>query len=589
MLSVKTKSVSWQAKQIFRLVTHVRSRAPSLSALACGGDGATATAGAEAASGRWCSPRRRASGTPRSPTGVARDPSARPRPWLHGGYDRGRRRRFTPTRTGALRRRDLPVDHRHADRKRARNGARSSATSARGGGFVGVHAASDTRGTGPGTSGSSARASSATTPASPREPCRSRTARQRRDARPARRVDAHRRVVRVPHRSTPARARAGEPRRTRPLAWCHRYDGGRSVYTAMGHTKASFAEPRFLAPPARRDRDGRRPREVRLCALSALARACVIAARWPSRRAAASDAADRRPTAEPRPRSPTEAPRPTATADRRTPPPPAVQRRLEPRDQLGHGRPRRRHDHGRHRPGAVPRRPGRQGGRAHRRHGQHAEGNGTVSGQPRGALRRPRRPARLRPPAGGRRCPRTSALIRSQRPRRRPGRPSHGTAEADYHELEIAGELIVAVNAESPDIQVSQRRRRRRWRRSTPPAAPIDVVVDPERPAALGGLDRAGHVRLHQRRRLLAPARHDVRRPPDLAGEGRALQRRPQRQASASAPTAAAAGTTAATSADCRARSRPDAEDELLVGVVGGKIRRSSDGGRTWSTAATLR
>jgi type 1 glutamine amidotransferase len=33
---------------------------------------------------------------------------------------------------------------------------------------------------------------------------------------------------------------------TRPLAWCHRYDGGRSVYTAMGHTKASYAEARFV-------------------------------------------------------------------------------------------------------------------------------------------------------------------------------------------------------------------------------------------------------------------------------------------------------------------------------------------------------
>ena len=31
------------------------------------------------------------------------------------------------------------------------------------------------------------------------------------------------------------------------MAWCHRYDGGRAVYTAMGHTRASFAEPRFLA------------------------------------------------------------------------------------------------------------------------------------------------------------------------------------------------------------------------------------------------------------------------------------------------------------------------------------------------------
>ncbi|MDA0139584.1 ThuA domain-containing protein [Solirubrobacter sp. CPCC 204708] len=32
-----------------------------------------------------------------------------------------------------------------------------------------------------------------------------------------------------------------------PIAWCHRYDGGRSVYTAMGHTRESFSEPDFLA------------------------------------------------------------------------------------------------------------------------------------------------------------------------------------------------------------------------------------------------------------------------------------------------------------------------------------------------------
>jgi type 1 glutamine amidotransferase len=30
-----------------------------------------------------------------------------------------------------------------------------------------------------------------------------------------------------------------------PIAWCHRYDGGRSVYTAMGHTKESYADPAF--------------------------------------------------------------------------------------------------------------------------------------------------------------------------------------------------------------------------------------------------------------------------------------------------------------------------------------------------------
>jgi type 1 glutamine amidotransferase len=32
-----------------------------------------------------------------------------------------------------------------------------------------------------------------------------------------------------------------------PIAWCHRYDGGRSVYTAMGHTSGSYREPLFAA------------------------------------------------------------------------------------------------------------------------------------------------------------------------------------------------------------------------------------------------------------------------------------------------------------------------------------------------------
>ena len=31
-----------------------------------------------------------------------------------------------------------------------------------------------------------------------------------------------------------------------PISWCHRYDGGRSWYTGMGHTQASFAEAPFL-------------------------------------------------------------------------------------------------------------------------------------------------------------------------------------------------------------------------------------------------------------------------------------------------------------------------------------------------------
>ena len=31
-----------------------------------------------------------------------------------------------------------------------------------------------------------------------------------------------------------------------PIAWCHTYDGGRSWYTAAGHTKESYSEPLFV-------------------------------------------------------------------------------------------------------------------------------------------------------------------------------------------------------------------------------------------------------------------------------------------------------------------------------------------------------
>jgi type 1 glutamine amidotransferase len=114
-----------------------------------------------------------------------------------------------------------------------------------GGGFVGVHAASDTRGGWPWYEGLVG------------------TRFKRHDP------GTSARIVQVPdRRSAATRGLPSEWRRTdewylfrsnprgrvhllamldeaRPLAWCHRYDGGRSVYTAMGHTKASFAEPRF--------------------------------------------------------------------------------------------------------------------------------------------------------------------------------------------------------------------------------------------------------------------------------------------------------------------------------------------------------
>lgn len=32
-----------------------------------------------------------------------------------------------------------------------------------------------------------------------------------------------------------------------PIAWCHPYDGGRAFYTGLGHTNASYTEPEFLS------------------------------------------------------------------------------------------------------------------------------------------------------------------------------------------------------------------------------------------------------------------------------------------------------------------------------------------------------
>ena len=43
-----------------------------------------------------------------------------------------------------------------------------------------------------------------------------------------------------------------------PIAWCKDFRGGRSFYTAGGHTAAAYGEPAFRAPPGRRHRVGGR-------------------------------------------------------------------------------------------------------------------------------------------------------------------------------------------------------------------------------------------------------------------------------------------------------------------------------------------
>ena len=49
-----------------------------------------------------------------------------------------------------------------------------------------------------------------------------------------------------------------------PISWCRDYDGGRSFYTGMGHTAASYAEAEFRKHLAGAHPVGRRPRARRL-------------------------------------------------------------------------------------------------------------------------------------------------------------------------------------------------------------------------------------------------------------------------------------------------------------------------------------
>ncbi|MDA0184583.1 ThuA domain-containing protein [Solirubrobacter phytolaccae] len=126
-----------------------------------------------------------------------------------------------------------------------------------GGGYLGVHAASDTRGKwawyeglvgarftrhAPGTARATVRVEdreSAATKDLPAEWTRTDEWYEF-DRNPRGRV----RVLATVDEST---YRGGTMGADHPIAWCHRYDGGRSVYTAMGHTRESFSERRFLA------------------------------------------------------------------------------------------------------------------------------------------------------------------------------------------------------------------------------------------------------------------------------------------------------------------------------------------------------
>jgi type 1 glutamine amidotransferase len=130
----------------------------------------------------------------------------------------------------------------------------------RGGGFLGIHAASDSFYGWPwyvGLVGTSFRRHAPGTPSADVVVEDRRTPATRGLPRVWRRVDEWYAFRSDPRRRVHVLATVDErsyhPRGAaamgadHPIAWCHRYAGGRSVYTAMGHTIDSYREPLFAA------------------------------------------------------------------------------------------------------------------------------------------------------------------------------------------------------------------------------------------------------------------------------------------------------------------------------------------------------
>jgi hypothetical protein len=160
-----------------------------------------------------------------------------------------------------------------------------------------------------------------------------------------------------------------------------------------------------------------------------------------------------------------------------------------------------------------------------------------------------------------------------------------GLGEGDYHELEVAGEQLIAVNAESPDIMVS-RDGGATWDKKTPPAAPIDVVIDPGDPQHWAVSTEQGT--------FVSSNGGDSWRPRDTTFGAR-LAWTPDGLYSADR------NGKLSVSGDGGQSFKPRGEigglpseltssgKALYAAVIGGKIRRSTDGGAKWTTVATVR
>jgi hypothetical protein len=189
-------------------------------------------------------------------------------------------------------------------------------------------------------------------------------------------------------------------------------------------------------------------------------------------------------------------------------------------------------------------------------------------------------------PEGPGSLPENLGLIRS-RDGGRIWEPISKLGEADFHILQVSGDNVVGVHAEAADVQVSSDGGRT-FEVRTPPAAPVDVALDPRDAANLVVSTEQG---------LFRSADGGGSWRQGEPGEGSQLAWAPSGElyrADAGGPVKVSTdgGKSWADRGDAGMTVNElatDPDGALYASVAGGEVKQSVDGGRTWSRYVVLR
>jgi hypothetical protein len=167
--------------------------------------------------------------------------------------------------------------------------------------------------------------------------------------------------------------------------------------------------------------------------------------------------------------------------------------------------------------------------------------------------------------------------------------PVSGLGTADYHEIEVVGTRILALRNEDPGLVQVSDDGGKTWKTSEAPsvAAPIDIAVDPSNPSLWAvSTDQGTFVSTNEggtwrQRETTFGARLAWGAPDALYSAGMDGK---VKRSSDGGKSFADVGTIGAGPKELIVSPK----GELYASIKGGEIRRSSDGGVTWSKVITL-